>query len=517
MSVAAPNQTRLKILAGVLRLETFTVADLCLHTGLGPSMVYRELAELQRERVLESESALADGESAPRHRPPKRYRLSPEPEKRKELERDLASFLPEFEDPKSNRHLKKAQEVLNTLSVDLLDAALERFGDSELDRWEKGQEERLAEASKELRRATWESETDFSEAGSSDHPIMIVTRLSESLEERFLKTLRAERNRRESEAARVTWSDIISSALRAAVPAATLVAAVESGGALLDNVVNLAEVLAELSRMVKKQIEGTRGLRTERLELFLPFVSSLQLDLREVQSDSELLATLAKHWITYGDSATEPLAYIRELVTQSEDYRLLFNEANLAQLAQQPKEAYESWIRYLPKRWSATELENIERPLVACIAANLWSADAYRGAVRIITMECEASVSAFSGAPFEDDEGYAIEPQLYNPVRNKSGRESTFIAIAEPLVQHKRMYVTTTEAERPVVVGVPYLARADLLFQSQMKEEDAWLLAGSVDPTDRIVKIDFFRNATRLARKRAEEILTSSLSAEIIG
>ena len=47
MSVAAPNQTHLKILASVLQLESFTIAELCLHAGLERSMVYRELAALQ--------------------------------------------------------------------------------------------------------------------------------------------------------------------------------------------------------------------------------------------------------------------------------------------------------------------------------------------------------------------------------------------------------------------------------------------------------------------------------------
>ncbi len=210
------------------------------------------------------------------------------------------------------------------------------------------------------------------------------------------------------------------------------------------------------------------------------------------------------------------MVYIRKLAAESQDYRLLFDEANLAQLAQRPAEAYESWTRYLSKRWDATEVGKMDRPLVVRVAAHHWSDEAYREAVRIITMECEASVSAFSETPFAHDEGFSIEPRLYNPVRDKSGRESTLIAIAEPLAQHKRMYVTTTEAEMPLVLGLPGVARADIFFQSHLNEGDAWNVAAKVDPADRIVKVDFFRSATSSARTQAERLLKSSLSAEMI-
>jgi hypothetical protein len=137
MPVAAPNQTRLKILSSVLYLESFTVAELCLHAGLDRSMVYRELSELQQQGILKSNPVVVEGETAPAHRPPKRYELSSDPKLREQLEEELGSFLPDFEDPASNRHLKKAQEILNVLVGDLLQIAIEPLTNQELDRWEK--------------------------------------------------------------------------------------------------------------------------------------------------------------------------------------------------------------------------------------------------------------------------------------------------------------------------------------------------------------------------------------------
>jgi len=119
------------------------------------------------------------------------------------------------------------------------------------------------------------------------------------------------------------------------------------------------------------------------------------------------------------------------LASETDDYRLLFNEANLAQLADQTSEAYDSWVQYLAKRWSGPEVEKLVQTLVVRVAAERWSAEGYREAVREISMQCQASVSALSETPFEQNEGYAVELQLYNPRHEKSEKESALIPIAE--------------------------------------------------------------------------------------
>jgi hypothetical protein len=511
MAVAAPNQTRLKILGSVLRLENFTVAELCVHAGLERSMVYRELSELQQQGVLTSNSAVGEGEAGPRHRPPKRYQLSSDAKKRERLEGELGSFLPEFEDAKSNRHLKKAQEVLNLLSVELLGTGLETLDDTKLDLWEERSKGHFEEAQKELRRATWESETDFSEAGASDHPIMLATRLYEGLESRVTEQLRRERLRRESEAARKRWGNIFTSALRTAIPMAS--AGVYS--VYLDHFVDFDKISTKLSRRIKEGMESSRDSRSKRLDVFLPYFSSYELDVREAESKSEFVAILAKHGIAYGSSAEEPLALVRGLAAQSKDYRLLFDEANLAQLADLPEEAYKSWSEYLSKKPNP-EAEDIEKPVVARISAERWSTDAYRRAVETITKRCMASVAVLSETPFEQNEGYAIELKLYNPARDKSEQQTALISIGDPLVQNKRLFMATTEAELPVVLGLPSFACAGW-FRSRLGQRKAWDLARTVKATERVVKVEFFRGATASARAEAERVLTDSLSAEIVG
>jgi hypothetical protein len=76
--------------------------------------------------------------------------------------------------------------------------------------------------------------------------------------------------------------------------------------------------------------------------------------------------------------------------------------------------------------------------------------------------------------------------------------------------------VKTTGAEQPVVLGVASMAYADF-FNSRVNQEEAWKLATTMKPGDRIIKVEFFRNATASARAEAENILTTNLFADLVG
>lgn len=100
---------------------------------------------------------------------------------------------------------------------------------------------------------------------------------------------------------------------------------------------------------------------------------------------------LAKHAISYGNNADEPLAYIQKLVAESEkqNYRLLFDEANLAQLALRPAQARESWISYAMKRERPLEATDVEPPVIARIGAAQWSSKAFEhGRQHHIEVQC---------------------------------------------------------------------------------------------------------------------------------
>jgi len=505
-AVAAPNQTRLKILASVLRLERFTVHELCLYAGLERSMVYRELGELADEGILRSTSTRSEEKAGPRHRPPSLYELSQDPAARRRLIEELGSFLPDFEDPSSNRHLKKAQDVLNDLVVQLnRSSEPPRF--AELDSWERALRERFDEAKKELQRATWESESDLSEEEAANHPVVVTTRLYDSLEGQFRAQLSKERERQKSEALRTAWGDVFSSAVQIVVPALSHIAAEK-----LEKIF-VPKISEEISLALKQQLDERLELKSE----MFPFLSSLQLDLREVRSGPQLLAALAKHAIAYGSSPQQPLVFVRELASESKDFRLLFNEANLAQLAHKPEEAYESWNRYLSGLTAKVGQTPTEQTIVARITPEHWSAEAFHEAVHAIMTECEASVSALSEAPFQSAEESSSDLYLYNPLHTKSGREAAVIPIAGALLEDQRLYVTFSAADPPPVMGLPLFVRADWL-RSRMEKRKAWELAAKVAPTERILKVEFFRGATAASRQHAEKILTSSsLSAELVG
>src|SRR5208282_33121 len=299
-------------------------------------------------------------------------------------------------------------------------------------------------------RATWESDTDLSEEGATNHPVVVATRLYKSLEGQFRMQLSMGRERQKSEALRAVWGELFSSAARVVVPALSHMVTEKLGNILV------TKISDQFSLALKQQLDERLELKSE----MFPFLSSLQLDLREVHSGAQLLGALAKHAIAYGSSPAEPLVFVRELASESKDFRLLFNEANLAQLAHNPEEAYESWNRYLSGLTAKVGGTSIEQTLVARIAPEHWSSEAYREAVYNIMTECEASVSALSEAPIQAEEESSSDLYLYNPLHTKSGREAAVIQIAGALVQDQRLYVTSTIADPPLVMGLPLFARA---------------------------------------------------------
>jgi hypothetical protein len=509
--MAAQNQTRLRILASILHLEQFTVADLCHHAGIERSQAYRILSDLQDEKVLESSNARKDGEVAPRHRPSKRYVLTEDLSIREQIEVELNSFLPDSEDAYESRQLVRARQGLRALSMELVSTSFTKMDLNELHSWQSVFERQLQEVQRVLKRAFWESEADFSEVDHSDHPI-IKTRLEfQALESRFVELIKAEETRLTEERARNSWSHIFSSAVATLVPMLTIASTPVSDELLKSAFKLSAKLIQELGKKPKSKDE----LVTANHEALRRYLSSWELDLRDAQSSSDALAALAKNCIVYGEHAEIAYQLCYRLVSQNEDYRSIFNYANLALLAERPDEAYESWFRYLVlrnKRRNACAAQS----LVARIRGDAWSAAAYEEAVQIITRECKASVSAFSETPFEKSEQSAIEPKLYNPLFEEVEGESPFISVAEPLSQQKRTYVVTSDAQLPYVVGIPRVVRANL-FYCGISEQEAWDQSNESAEDERIVKVDWFRSATQENREIAQDVLTSKLSAAIVG
>ena len=175
------NETKVRVLAGVLSLEEFTVSELCLYTGLLPPMVYRELANIQGAGVLTS---LADkNRPSSRHRPRKLYRLSNDPTKRDEVRRQILAFMPgDYKAPSDNPHFQTAQTSLTLLADELFSVPKTTEG---IEQWKSKLLSEFETVRKELKRATWESGVDFSEDETATHPIAVATRLYRRLRERF--------------------------------------------------------------------------------------------------------------------------------------------------------------------------------------------------------------------------------------------------------------------------------------------------------------------------------------------
>jgi len=498
------NETRIKILCAVQQLERFTIADLCLHTGLEPSQVYREIADLQKREILTSAAVMRAGEAAPAHRAPKLYRLASEPEKRATLQEEVERFLPTGLNPAApSAHLERAQGALSLITEELLEASLSRFSGTQLDQWESELGSRLEEAGQALKRATWESELDFSEESNSRHPLAVAVRLHRTLSDRFQELARAERDRRERAAAESDWSRALPQFARAAmkmVVPATAALGVSIG---LNPAVS-AVVAAVTVKFLEKQMEQG-ALKGSLYEQTLNWLgASLKRDLSSADSKAGVLAALAKHFITYSDNPEAALKYLRQLHRQKSDYRLDFDQANLELLQHKIEGAQEYWTAYRNHRQALAAPPPL---VVGRMTAKNWSDPAYRDTIQEISKRYPAAISALSQSAFGAQEDKILRPRLFNPLYGKNDREPEYVPLSENASSDLILHVTRPSGETLVTAGVPKLVWADLFCESGRALEEAWGAAMRVKPDDRILRIEFIESPNSTVRQETERIL----------
>jgi len=512
MMMMRANQTRLQVLAGVFHLENFTVADLCLRTALTRDMVYRILRSLQEEGVLTTSRSDSQGDGpVARHRPPRRYHIV-DGNMRQAVINELRSFLPpDVEEPIPNRNLTNAQEILTGLSDELLSPSLQPFSDSDLQNWEERLSATFQELEAVLQRAVWESEADLSETGMDDHPILRAQRLSQRLRDQFQQYLSTEQKRRAARRARKEWGKILIDVANLLVldkPTPMPIGAGRSFSFSSSNFFPLVD------NVVEQALARHREVARECDEDMLSLLSSLKLELSAAQSHEDLLGSLAKQTIEYGEAVKEPLSIVRKMAElQSNDYRLHFNEANLEFLAHQYTRAFASWSKYLDTRGAA---KTGPAPLMARVLEEHWSSDAYRVVVRSLTTRFHAvAVSAFSENPFDPNEGYLIEPKLYNPLHEDLATQNILIPVSEPLARSRGLYVLTTQADQLILPGLPALVCANLLTFG-IERKKAWEVAMQLKTGERILKVDFLDDVDTPSRREAEILLKSTLLAEVL-
>lgn len=117
LDCCSTNQTRLRVLASVLTLETFTVSELFHHAGVEPSQVYRILATLQEDGNTRFLDGAGRGGPTSTASSTKRYCLREQTDVRERLERELNSFLPDGEGAGESRQLARARQKLRSVLI----------------------------------------------------------------------------------------------------------------------------------------------------------------------------------------------------------------------------------------------------------------------------------------------------------------------------------------------------------------------------------------------------------------
>ena len=95
-----PREVRTRIAAAILRLDRFTVKELCAEARLHPQKVYPVLAKLKQEGYLRASPILPpDGTKRLPQRPANNYFLSEEVSKRRELAAEVSAFTIATQEP----------------------------------------------------------------------------------------------------------------------------------------------------------------------------------------------------------------------------------------------------------------------------------------------------------------------------------------------------------------------------------------------------------------------------------
>lgn len=158
------NETRLRAITAVLRLEAFTIPDLCATSDLGRSQVYPLIAELKRRGALKVVPLPNEGEERRPHRPLNLYRLVTDPAKRRVLIDEVAPFLRVAERAGRNGpgpEYRGACEALDSIEpqFNAIEDRLQLFWSNKLviDRLRQG----LKEAREAMELATYEAGIDL--------------------------------------------------------------------------------------------------------------------------------------------------------------------------------------------------------------------------------------------------------------------------------------------------------------------------------------------------------------------
>ncbi len=180
------------------------------------------------------------------------------------------------------------------------------------------------------------------------------------------------------------------------------------------------------------------------------------------------LAVIAKHAISYGDDPEMALECLRDVAEGQPNYRLHFDQANLSFLMGDLKETRQEWRAYMSEIGQSADL----MPLcVAPAKLSAWDASEYEVAVAKINKRVLAAFSVFSQEPLTGAGAvtYVIEPRLFNPLHVEEViSEGSLIPVSEELVKNRALYVSSTQLERPDILGVPVLGVATLLARAGM-------------------------------------------------
>ncbi|MFN7923948.1 MAG: hypothetical protein U0Q16_27855 [Bryobacteraceae bacterium] len=461
----ASHSTQVRVLTSVLRLERFTVNDLCADSGLAPSQVYRPLADLENEGCVSSAAAARD-DKRPANRPPKLYSVTADPEKADALRRRLLALLPPGVDPlrEQSPRQPRAEQLLQELAAKVL-PALENGIEGELDAWEKDAVGLAGRVKREVRLAMVED--------GDEERLRAIASQASSLDRRIASFVEAERKRQRGE-----WFWRRLAALRPAYSTAEQVQAAAARLWLPKGVQALSfavPAFAPAGRNEWPYSLGTAVLRT------CPS-AAVARDLWD-----QVLAA-------GGAGSRRPT--------------LLFNAANLAYLAHAKEVAYLNWTESVAGLVAMYPPDPAVRVAVAAIAKDRWDPAQI---AKLAAGNAGVRVGCVSRDPLAGVVGFGrqCEASLFDP-----GKRPGTVALAPGLATpYERLWLYGA-AEEWQLPGIGPLAIPSLLVSWGFSPEQSWKI-GEAFANDHVI-VAFYFNSSAGQVERTERRFEKALDSELL-
>jgi hypothetical protein len=499
------NETRLCAITTLLRLETFTVQDLCTASGLERAQVYPLIAELKQRGVLCIVPMQTESSERPPHRPLNLYRVVADPTKRRDLSNEIAPFLRILQRASRGSpgdEYRRACESLDAIEPQLgaFEERLQLFWCNKLalERLQKG----LKEARELMELATYETGIHLEDIGNepasdAGRPVHDAWKRLRTYSIRYValekRILAIERNR----------------------------IAEENYSLWLDTVAQRRVSFPELHTLLAAKCRDTDNQSLRRLwrSTLDKLVESARTNaLSSADEWYGVCSVLASDAIRYSANPMPALRLTLWLLRQDrKNSRLWCNFANLSLIIGKEKQAYRSWCKSIPLAAPAgSQRETLARAyyFVALVEIAVGSLDDGLSRLESVLLE-RTSLSIVTSRPVDmiGTGAYHIKPNLFDPLEG----DNTILLSDSVRSVCRDFFVYGPLRDKVHAPGASSVRVANALVQIGVDIEPAWSVSQDLNDEHALLVLHSVEPWDDISQSKLDSALAAVPEAQVVG